>query len=229
MWDHKRDLELWEGIARDAHSRHSQRGSAYVQALTSVEHFAHKHVAERAQGGQRVLEIGVGGGEHLVYRHSTTGSERYVGLDLSPAYAEICRAKFGIEVVVGDAAAMPFADASFDCVIAMSVLEHVERLDTVLGEIARVLQPGGRMLAAIPTNGSLAVNAFKTIVTYPTLRRRGIRRADLVWHHLNVNCFRRVQSEVMRRFEVERQTAKPVGFLPWWLSPLWVFECRKQA
>ncbi len=46
--------------------------------------------------------------------------------------------------------AMPLADASFDVVVLTQVLEHVRRPAAVLAEIARVLRPGGRLLATVP-------------------------------------------------------------------------------
>lgn len=226
MWNARSDMELWESIAVEAHSRHSQKTSTYVNMQTIVEERAHKLVAEKVRGAARVLEIGVGGGEHLIYRHPETGSERYTGLDLSPEYAEICRQKFGIEVVCCDAAEMPFEDAAFDGVVAISILEHVERLSDTLVSVKRVLAPGGSFHVVIPTNGSLVVNAFKMAMTYPTLRRRGIKRPDLVWHTLNVNSFKRVRALLNHQFSTVRETAVPIGFAPWWLSPLWAFECK---
>lgn len=226
MWNAARDMKLWESIAVEAHSRHSIKSNTYIKLLTNVEGKAHRLVADRARGAARVLEIGVGGGEHLVYRHPETGSERYTGLDLSPEYAEICRQKFGIEVICGDAADMPFEDDAFDCIVAMSILEHVERLNDTLASVKRVLAPGGSFHVVIPANGGLAVNAFKLVMTYPTMRRRGISRPDLVWHTLNVNSFKRVRSLLRLNFGTVRETSVPFGIAPWWLSPLWAFECK---
>jgi SAM-dependent methyltransferase len=47
---------------------------------------------------------------------------------------------------------LPFADGSFDCAVAAWMLFHVPDLDRGLSELARVLRPGGRLLAA--TNGA---------------------------------------------------------------------------
>ena len=44
----------------------------------------------------------------------------------------------------GGAAALPFADASFDAVVACLVFEHIDDVDEAIAEVARVLQPGGR-------------------------------------------------------------------------------------
>lgn len=228
MWDSERDLAIWETIAQEAHSRHSATSSYYVRSLSVVENIGHKLIAARAAKARRVLEVGVGGGEHLVFRQPSAGNESYLGLDLSLEYARICKRVFEIPVVCADAALLPFAEAQFDCVIAIAILEHVQSLSRTLAEFDRVLESDGRLLVIIPTNGSLAVNLFKMVITYPTMRRRGIARPDLVWHHLNVNCFKRVQSELMQRFSVVEQTAVPLSLLPWWLSPLWALDCRKR-
>jgi SAM-dependent methyltransferase len=45
---------------------------------------------------------------------------------------------------------IPFEDASFDLVINNQVFEHVEDLDAVLAEVARVLKPGGQVLSLFP-------------------------------------------------------------------------------
>jgi SAM-dependent methyltransferase len=68
-----------------------------------------------------------------------TASERLAGSSHTFAFA------------VADIQALPFADASFDCVIANHMLYHVPDLDKGLSEAARVLRPGGRFYAA--TNG----------------------------------------------------------------------------
>jgi SAM-dependent methyltransferase len=49
--------------------------------------------------------------------------------------------------------AIPFDEGTFDYVITDQVMEHVENLDVVLAEIARVLKPGGRILSMFPDKG----------------------------------------------------------------------------
>jgi SAM-dependent methyltransferase len=52
--------------------------------------------------------------------------------------------------VVGDAVALPFPDASFDRVIAAEVLEHIPDDRAAMGELARVLRPGGTIAVTVP-------------------------------------------------------------------------------
>jgi SAM-dependent methyltransferase len=56
---------------------------------------------------------------------------------------------------VADVQALPFTDGEFDCVAALWMLYHVPDLDRGLGEIARVLRPGGRLVAATSSHEHL--------------------------------------------------------------------------
>lgn len=54
------------------------------------------------------------------------------------------------EAVKGDALALPYADGSFDCVIASEILEHVPADDAAIAELVRVLKPGGKLAITVP-------------------------------------------------------------------------------
>jgi len=69
---------------------------------------------------------------------------RAVALDESEAL--LAHAPEGVERVVGDAAALPFPDGSFEIVTCVNSLHHVPEPDAVLGEAARVLSDGGRIV-----------------------------------------------------------------------------------
>jgi SAM-dependent methyltransferase len=54
------------------------------------------------------------------------------------------------EAVKGDALDLPFADGTFDCVIASEILEHVPEDDKAIAELVRVLKPGGALAITVP-------------------------------------------------------------------------------
>jgi SAM-dependent methyltransferase len=70
-----------------------------------------------------------------------------VMVDISPRMVELARQR-GVEAEVGDAQNLPYPDAAFDCVIAAWMLFHLPDIDAGLAELARVLKPGGRLVAA---------------------------------------------------------------------------------
>ena len=55
-------------------------------------------------------------------------------------------------LVLGEGARIPAADASFNTVISISVLEHIPEIDPVIAEVARVLKPGGRFVFCVPNH-----------------------------------------------------------------------------
>ena len=111
-------------------------------------------VARIAPAGAAVLEVGCGPG-HLSSRLADQGLN-VTGLDLDPAMVERARANAepaassrvgpGPTFVVGDAAGLPFADASFDLVVSTFSMHHWSDRAAGLSEIARVLRPGGRVV-----------------------------------------------------------------------------------
>jgi SAM-dependent methyltransferase len=98
--------------------------------------------------GRRTLDLGCGegrGGRWLAeHGHHVTG------VDGSPTLAGHAREAGGFaEVLVADAAALPLPDASFDLVCAFMSLHDLDDLDGALAEVHRVLEPGGRLCAAV--------------------------------------------------------------------------------
>ena len=69
-----------------------------------------------------------------------------------PALAKL-RANGG-NAVVGLVSALPFADARFDLVCALDIIEHVDDDETALGELARVAAPGAALLTSVPLHAS---------------------------------------------------------------------------
>jgi SAM-dependent methyltransferase len=90
----------------------------------------------------KVLDVGCGTGRFL---EGLPASYERVGVDVSAGMLEIAREK-GLEVVQSSGAELPFEDDSFDLVTTFAVLHHLidpEIVRSTLGEIARVLRPGG--------------------------------------------------------------------------------------
>ena len=61
----------------------------------------------------------------------------------------------GVSVEVGSAEKMPFADQSFDLILAIQVLEHVFDPIAATAEMYRCLRPGGRIVILVPQSGTL--------------------------------------------------------------------------
>jgi len=94
---------------------------------------------------EHVLEVGGGPGELAARIGSELGCEVTM-LDSSGRMVELARAR-GVDARVGDVQQLPFEDGSFDCAVAAWMLFHVPDIDRGLSELARVLRPGGRLVA----------------------------------------------------------------------------------
>ncbi|GGC73601.1 SAM-dependent methyltransferase [Siccirubricoccus deserti] len=103
--------------------------------------------AAGAAPGVRLLDIACGTGA-LAAAAAGRGAE-VVGMDFAPTMvAEATRRHPGVEFRVGDAEAIPLADASMDVVTCSFGLLHMERPERVLAEVARVLRPSAGRFAA---------------------------------------------------------------------------------
>ena len=111
-----------------------------------LRHFD-RHVPDWS--GQAVLDLGCAGGfmaEALARRGAQVTGVDPARRAVASARAHARTEGLPIGYVVAAGEALPFADASFDVVVCVDVLEHVADLGAVLGEVARVLKPGGWFL-----------------------------------------------------------------------------------
>jgi SAM-dependent methyltransferase len=111
---------------------------------------------------QRVLEVGGGQGELAERMQRELGAE-VTFLDLSPGMVELARAR-GVDAQAGDVQELPFADGSFDTVVAAWMLYHVPDVDRALGELARVLTKGGALIAV--TNSNRHIEELRELFAY---------------------------------------------------------------
>jgi demethylmenaquinone methyltransferase/2-methoxy-6-polyprenyl-1,4-benzoquinol methylase len=99
--------------------------------------------------GARVLDVATGTGMVAAELLSRRPDCTLVGLDQSAQMLAAARARFAgdahVELLQGEAEALPFADASFDCLTFTYLLRYVDDPAATLRELARVVRPGGRI------------------------------------------------------------------------------------
>jgi ubiquinone/menaquinone biosynthesis C-methylase UbiE len=134
----KYDLKLW--------ARARGRPGAFHRELFELAGLAE---------GESVLDVGCGTGSLAIAAKSRVGpAGRASGIDPSAEMIErgrrkARRARLDVELDTGVGQELPYPDASFDAVFATLMLHHLspENRERTLVEIARVLAPGGRVLA----------------------------------------------------------------------------------
>ncbi|NJN98369.1 MAG: class I SAM-dependent methyltransferase [Anaerolineales bacterium] len=156
-------------------------------------------------GGQ-VLDIGCG---HRPYESWLPSSvTRYVGLDYEVEDAS--------PHLVGDALHLPFPDASFDTVFTMQTLEHLPDPFQAFHEIARVLQPGGKLILTVPQSWReheqphdyfrFTSFGLRRLCDHAGLKPLTVRAAGLAWSHLGqsflTTCLRANIVRILGRFHI---------------------------
>jgi SAM-dependent methyltransferase len=155
-WSHRLDNQVlvqWEYASEE---RLRARNAIYRDLLEgpNPEDEIFAAVAEAAP--RRVLDIGCGTGETAERLATELGAE-VVAADQSGRMVELARER-GLDARVADIQALPFLDGEFDCVVAGWVLYHVPDRPRAIAEVARVLRPGGRFIAA-----TMAVDNFAEV------------------------------------------------------------------
>jgi SAM-dependent methyltransferase len=120
--------------------------------------YLNRLAAAGALGGQGapLVDVGVGGSGYTVIE-AARGGRPAIGCDLS-LEALLAAKRFARDEGVGERALficcsaerLPLADASFDVALAIAVIEHVPDDREAIGELARVLRPGGRAWITVP-------------------------------------------------------------------------------
>ena len=144
------------------------------------------------QPGDAVLDAGCGSGR--LFSYDLRGrAARIVGVDVQRELAGNANIE---EPVLGDLAAIPFRDQTFDLIICKHVLEHLEHPPTAFRELARVLRPRGRLviltpnrLHYVPLLASLLPHPFQRLVA----RGRGLALREVYPPRYRVNTPRRLR------------------------------------
>jgi arsenite methyltransferase len=103
------------------------------------------------QPGEQVLDVGSGPGHYAFDMASAVGDTgRVAGVDNAKDSLETaqrrCSGLANVSFHLGDAVDLPFDETTFDAAISTQVFEYVPNVGAALGEIFRVLKPGGRVL-----------------------------------------------------------------------------------
>jgi SAM-dependent methyltransferase len=143
--------------------------------------------------GSSLLNIGIGGA--ILERMAHERGVRVVTVD--PDAPSLVRCAGYSSGVAGNLQGLPFRDGAFDAVIASEVLEHLsdEVLRAGLGEVARVLRPGGRFIGTVPAEEALVDG----LTVCPSCGHHFHR-----WGHVQSFSAGRLRELLSRRFTVKK-------------------------
>jgi SAM-dependent methyltransferase len=147
-------VERRRGGSSDARAAWEQHAAAWIRWAREPNHDSYWRFHRDAflqlvpAPGRRTLDLGCGEGR--LSRDLRRLGHSIVAVDGSPTMVAAAQeADPELEVHLADAAALPFADGAFDCVIAFMSLQDVDDYVGAIREAARVLETGGRLCIAI--------------------------------------------------------------------------------
>lgn len=150
-----------------------------------------------AQAHSRILEIGCGSG--ILYP-TLKNSGLYVGLDLH-SRLNLVKEKLGGEYVKADMLHLPFRK-KFDCIICLSVLEHIREIDSALNEVGKVASGKALLIFGIPHDNML-VKAWFWLKKSPAL-------------NTHINSRKRLVNIIGKHFKIERKIISWLGPFPFY-------------
>jgi len=176
--------------------------------------------------GRRILDVASGFGQDSIAL-AARGAD-VVGAEPSArmtAWAKLVSAKASGRVpnwVRGWSDALPFASGSFDAAICKGAIDHFDRPELAIAEMARVTRPGGRVVLAIANFDSLACRLARTQDSLAELwsgaePRRGRRHYDVPADHFTRYDLDLMREQAARSLDLVRVVGVSLGwgFGPW--------------
>lgn len=146
---------------------------------------------------------------------SSQGARAY-GIDISEPTVVRARSAFGagtgaLHGAVADVRSLPFRDASFDAIYSMGTIEHFDETERAVGEMARVLKPGGRAIVGVPNRWD------------PFLRpllATALQAVGLYGYGYEKSYSRRALKHMLEKAGLDVVAETAILFIPGWLRML---------
>ena len=157
--------------------------------------------------GEHVLDVATGTADVAIEFARRTRAGRIAGLDRSSGMLAVAREKVSgdnstaaIELVLGDALALPFPDASFDVVTIAFGLRNLPDYARGVNEMTRVLRPGGRLvvLEFLPPSGAARLVFRSYIATVLPIVGRAISGSPEAYRYLAASIGEFIGAESVR-------------------------------
>ena len=137
--------------------------------------------AMEAAPGADILNVGAG--PFLEIDFLPWQGRRIVLCDIDPRAVAFAKDHCGGRIAAADIVplgeALPYPDASFDLVVAMEVIEHIPGPAPWLGDLVRVLRPGGRVFLTTPNYGSRSLEVLERTALEAIARLQGFTRRGM--------------------------------------------------
>ncbi len=137
-----------------------------VARWEALEHFFRRGPGRVALGASRVLDYGAGSGLFSPLWEALFPEADLDLCDISSVAGELYLKRGGKgQYGIIENGRTPYAENTFDLVVSVEVMEHVEELSSFLSEIFRILKPGGSFVWTTPCANSLSVEHLYALMT----------------------------------------------------------------
>ncbi len=156
-----RAAELHRNVPPDWYARSIKEN--LLQRFWHTRRFQEVGKLVEPRGGM-ILDIGCADGTFSKVILGRSKAERLVGIDVLPRSISYAKRRFArskkLSFRIADAHALPFENKTFDLIVCLEALEHIEDPQKVILEMHRVLKDRGKVITLVPTENLL----FKFIV-----------------------------------------------------------------
>jgi phosphatidylethanolamine/phosphatidyl-N-methylethanolamine N-methyltransferase len=175
----------------------------------------------------RVLEIGAGTGQHLNFvKHEF---EEYHCLDTREDKIQFTSKGPSIVQHVANAEDLPFEEGYFDRVLSMCVLHHVEKPESVVSELNRVLAKGGMATIYLSCDPSVLVRLIRNITVARAAKKLGFQGYSLLIAREHRNQFHSLDRILRHVFRDHKMKIKyyPFRIRSWNLNTFVIYQITK--
>ena len=184
----------------------------------------------KSNAGLKLLELGFGEGEHIGFVNPDF--DEYIATDIDLERLERVKESLPKKVSIQkcDATSVPFADESFDRVIATCLIAHLPNPEEALREWRRILKPGGQLTIYVPCEPGFSLRLFRKLFTAPKAKRLGFEGFNLYIARDHINDSFRVLNLAAEVFGSDdfKQVFRPFFFRSWYLNLFCVLQVRRR-
>ena len=214
-----------DSFYRDHYSKFIETG--IVGHIASLTHVSLELGQKKIKNGveYKILEVGAGGGQHVKFCRQNYSE--YIMTDLRPENLPTSNAKFISIPSSISAESLPFADASFDRVIATCLLAHLVEPEKALNEWLRVLKTNGCVTVYVPCEPGFLLRILQFLITNKKKKKQGVTNPKLMHYRDHIQTYMRLKveiAEISKKFTLRRY---PFPLLSWNLNLWAVFNIQK--
>jgi ubiquinone/menaquinone biosynthesis C-methylase UbiE len=215
--------QFWDNTPCGTRDTSNESGTLqYYETIAAHRYKLEYFIPEYAQfdhwAGKKVLEIGCGAGSDLL--RFAQGGAIVTGVDLSPRSAMLTKQRLLLynctgSILNADAENLPFKDNTYDLVYSWGVLHHTPDTEKAMGEIRRVLSPGGHICIMLYHRHSLV--ALQLYMMYGLFALKPHRSLEYILAHYHESPGTKAYtiSEIRKMFSTFKNLEVKVQLTPY--------------